>query len=718
MMRTTRRLVVTLSRAAGLLIVTNTGKPQTSARCRTTTRQSWAIYLVLSALVGVGVTVSATPPGRADAAGPMPAWQLPFESGQRWQAGAPHTSGGNGVGARGALDFGPSGSSSRRVVSVAAGTVYRISCAGGSYLGVDHGNGWRSTYYHLTNYQFGLVGRTVSAGTYLGDAGQTVPCGGASTFAHVHLTIFQDGAVANVSGFTFGDYSVYAGGAEYYGFWNDARTGGRVLTVNGAATCCLSSTTRPGPPPGSPIGDVNHVAGMGGGFISVVGWTLDRDAPTTSNSAHVYVDGPAGAGTYVGAIPAHVDRPDVAAAYAGAGAAHGFAHAFGGIAPGRHSVYVYGINIAGGGENSLLGSATIDVPSQPAGSPVGSFDLAAGRVGNAAAIRGWVFDPDAPRAASAVHAYVDGPAGSGARGLNLGAATDRRPDVAEVYPSAGPDHGFNKLVDGLRPGWHSLYVYGINVAGGGENPLLRTLDVHVPGPSPIGHVNQVVGVAGTSSEAGFISVRGWVIDPDVPGTSTSVHAYIDGPAGSGARGVVVPAAVVRPDVASAYPGAGPRHGFAYAIAGIAPGRHTVHVYGIDVGGGGENVLLSAHEVVVPAARRGTPLGWTRSARAVGRGTVEINGWTFDPDTPRAPTAVRAYVDAPAGPGVRLVKLGDAMLRRTDIAQLYPQAGPNHGFVERIDGLSPGFHTLYVYAVNDSGRGHSPLLRSLTVRATR
>lgn len=169
-----------------------------------------------------------------------PRWRLPFGAGQRWAAGAPHANSGGTAGARGALDFGPTVGGDRRVLSIADGTVYRVQCGTSSYLGVNHANGWQSTYYHLVNYQEQLVGQFVPAGTYLGDVGRTVPCGGGATFDHVHLVIRRAGNPVSVEGMRFGGYTVRSDGRDYWGFWTDA-TGRRVLTAPGGAACCLAA---------------------------------------------------------------------------------------------------------------------------------------------------------------------------------------------------------------------------------------------------------------------------------------------------------------------------------------------------------------------------------------------------------------------------------------------------------------------------------------------
>lgn len=168
-----------------------------------------------------------------------PTWGLPFEPGQRWSAGGPHASSGSNE-TRHSLDFGVSGSSqaSRRVVTIAAGSVFKLSCGSEYYLGVRHGGGWESAYYHLTNMQSQLIGKTVAAGTYLGDVGRETPCGGGATFDHVHLTIRYNGTPVSVEGMTFGGFTVRGTGPAFSGTYSNA-AGEIVLRPNGGATCCL-----------------------------------------------------------------------------------------------------------------------------------------------------------------------------------------------------------------------------------------------------------------------------------------------------------------------------------------------------------------------------------------------------------------------------------------------------------------------------------------------
>jgi Calx-beta domain/Peptidase family M23 len=137
------------------------------------------------------------------------------------------------------------------------------------------------------------------------------------------------------------------------------------------------------------------------------------------------------------------------------------------------------------------------------GDLIGALDVAQGALGGFIGINGWMIDRDAPTTSGQIHVYIDGPAGSGVRGVNIGLADLSRPDVGAAHPGAGDAHGFNTAISGLSPGVHTLWAYAINAAGGGANPLLRTLQVNVLGPvgdgsfvgTPDGRVYRIAGGA-------------------------------------------------------------------------------------------------------------------------------------------------------------------------------------------------------------------------------
>jgi murein DD-endopeptidase MepM/ murein hydrolase activator NlpD len=187
-----------------------------------------------------GVVIGPPHPESGTEAGERPLFQLPFRWDETWQAGSPHADGSS------ALDFGPRRSGGNDdVVAAAAGTVQRVRCSGGSYPRVDHGGGWVTHYYHVVDVNWGLVGQRVLAGTRLGDAGNATPCGGRSTFPHVHWYVEHFGRRVSADGISIAGYTVHSGGRDYYGHWTDDGNGRTVVTNPGEAQCCLRSTTRP-----------------------------------------------------------------------------------------------------------------------------------------------------------------------------------------------------------------------------------------------------------------------------------------------------------------------------------------------------------------------------------------------------------------------------------------------------------------------------------------
>jgi len=194
--------------------------------------------------------------------GPQPVFRLPFAPGIRWGASGSHSDS-DGIN-RGAIDFSPLSSKDRAVRTVAAGTVYRVRCSTGWFLGVDHGGGWMSEYYHLTNAKSALVGQWVEAGTTIGTAGQTLPCGGTpGDSAHVHLSILNAALdvpsgkrkYVSVSGIQFDNYTLRDSSGAYNGVWRNLQ-GDVVLTAR-RVTCCLTASSRVGPTGGSTLPDTD-----------------------------------------------------------------------------------------------------------------------------------------------------------------------------------------------------------------------------------------------------------------------------------------------------------------------------------------------------------------------------------------------------------------------------------------------------------------------------
>ncbi|MCP3974413.1 MAG: peptidoglycan DD-metalloendopeptidase family protein [bacterium] len=166
----------------------------------------------------------------------VPDWHLPWPVGESWKAGAPHGTN------NGSLDFGPADGAGD-ITAIASGTVGWFQCeSDGKYLQIEHGDGWMSTYYHLGQIRTELIGEWVEAGTIVGVAAQAVPCGGRSTFPHVHLVIWRDGERQTADGLSIGGYTVHAGSRPYWGHWTDDSTGETVVVNEDGAACCLTNS--------------------------------------------------------------------------------------------------------------------------------------------------------------------------------------------------------------------------------------------------------------------------------------------------------------------------------------------------------------------------------------------------------------------------------------------------------------------------------------------
>ena len=307
---------------------------------------------------------------------------------------------------------------------------------------------------------------------------------------------------------------------------------------------------------GDPKGAIESVVAEPGG-LRVIGWAFD---PNTSASIDVHIY----RGSRGKSVNAAQARKDLSAQFGNTGVNHGFeAHV---DAPaGRADVCAYGINV-GIGTNALLGCAGATVMS---GSPFGGMDT---KIENGSVrLRGWTIDPDTTDAI-AVHVYVD----DSGRAVTANAS---RPDVGRVYPGYGSVHGIDAVLD-VPEGRHTICAYGINVGAGG-NALLGCEQVDVPNGSPFGGTD--VTVSGSD-----LVLRGWTIDPDTA-APIDVHVYVDG---VGAK--VTKANKSRPDVERAYPAYGAEHGIATKFS-LAPGRHQICSYGINVGRG-TNALLACQTV--------------------------------------------------------------------------------------------------------------------------
>ncbi|MCW2508131.1 MAG: hypothetical protein JWP68_1279 [Modestobacter sp.] len=445
---------------------------------------------------------------------------------------------------------------------------------------------------------------------------------------------------------------------------SDVRTvlapGGTVVLGDGAFTVTVRSANAGGAvvhvvPGRAPVGSLDS-ATVSGVNLTMSGWALDPDAPTTSVPVHVYVDGTPTVVTADGA------RPDIAAAYAGAGAAHGWSYTT--VLPeGVHTVCAYAIDVAAGPGNTTLGCRTSTVVTRL---PVGSLD-AVTATGSAVMVAGWALDADRPAAPVTVHVYVDGV------GAVLSASASR-PDLAAAFAGAGPAHGLSwgKLVS---PGDHTVCVYAIDVDTPLRNTALGCRTVGVRVAAPLG-AWEVLSAAGSA-----VTVSGWALDTDQPTTAVTVQVQVDGAL------TTATADGARADVGAAFPGVGDAHGFV-ATQTVAPGAHTVCLSVVDPDITSRSTALGCRSISTQVS---LPVGSLDRVTVAGS-TVTATGWAVDPDVPTVSGTVHVYVDGVGTPVT-------ADLARPDVGAAIPGAGDGHGFTFSTR-VSAGTHTVCAYAIDD------------------
>jgi hypothetical protein len=181
---------------------------------------------------------------------------------------------------------------------------------------------------------------------------------------------------------------------------------------------------------------------------------------------------------------------------------------------------------------------------------------------------------------------------------------------------------------------------------------------------------------------GQITVAGWASDPDAGTDPIAVHVYVNGVL----SGATI-AGGYRPDVAAAFPGIGPNHGFGMNVPAPA-GADRVCVYAINVGPPGDNPAFGCAQVQVRDMSPFGSLDWAVG----GYGQVAVAGWAVDPSAPAEAIGVHVYVD-----GV-LSGAATTEVLRPDVAAAFAGAGSNQGFGVTV--VAPaGSRQVCVYAIN-------------------
>jgi len=153
---------------------------------------------------------------------------LPWVEGTAWRlTGGPH---GDDQTSRpfNSLDF---AGGNGRVLAPRDGLIYQSCLRNGSGLiTLVHDNGFTSSYYHMENLTNLSNGAAVRKGTYLGNIGMGLPCGGSTTGPHVHFALKQGSNKTPVDGKVIGGWLFREGNVPYQGY---ASRNGKQVNVGG-----------------------------------------------------------------------------------------------------------------------------------------------------------------------------------------------------------------------------------------------------------------------------------------------------------------------------------------------------------------------------------------------------------------------------------------------------------------------------------------------------
>lgn len=324
------------------------------------------------------------------------------------------------------------------------------------------------------------------------------------------------------------------------------------------------------------------------------------------------------------------------------------------------------------------------------GLPKGSFDtLVADTKGNVN-LSGWAFDPTAQTANVNVAVYRDGV------GLAWYSANTSRADVNAAYSVTG-NHGFSISIGNQPPGSHQYCVYAIDIEGNG-NPSLGCRTATITGVTPpIGNFES------TADSNQTVTLTGWMLDPDSPNSSGTVHVYRNGQvlAAFGTN-------VYRSDVNSAYKVSG-NHGFSVTLNNEPVGNNSYCIYAID------NEAITANPSIGCRSAQVTPTPATPpisnyEALSAKYQNVLITGWSFDPDSPSAISQVALYRD---GIGVGWFATN---ANRPDVNSAFGISGI-HGLSLSLTNQPVGEHSYCLYAIDSQGVAGNPALGCRTIAVT-
>jgi len=205
--------------------------------------------------------------------------------------------------------------------------------------------------------------------------------------------------------------------------------------------------------------------------------------------------------------------------------------------------------------------------------------------------------------------------------------------------------------------------------------------------APIGHLDAAVLHGAT------VTLTGWAGDLDTPHNSIDVRAVFTPDVGT-TRDSSTTTRIAhdqRPDVAAVYPALGPNHGFSFSVDSYRAIKSTVCLYGLDLHAGPSGLLGCQ---TITFTRDHPAIGHLDSVQSVGNSHIEIRGWGADQDTPADAASINLLLGGWDGHDYNNIP-GKAALPRPDVAVVYPNLGPNHGFDVTV-AARPGTYPVCAY----------------------
>lgn len=253
--------------------------------------------------------------------------------------------------------------------------------------------------------------------------------------------------------------------------------------------------------------------------------------------------------------------------------------------------------------------------------PVGKVDeIVAGNRGRVR-VRGWAYDPNVPKAALRLYVRV-----GGGPVRELGYVRDKRPDVGNAHPAAGPYHGFNREVSTTKVGRQRVCVVARGL-GPGNDKTIGCKDVQLSdrvGPA-VDDRGAIVKMSQNPGGTAWLAARGkrfWI-------PNGGVYECLK------ASGVNGPRFLSNDDLNTLRD---------------QPGQHAACSR--------NNEAFGAVELVNPE----------------GNNRVRVRGWTIDPNVKTLP--VKVYVKVGREPAKNI---GVAGRPTNSVPAEHRSAGVNHGF---------------------------------------